>query len=164
MQTVCGRPLLLPVHIDYINVSYAIVLSCGFDDLKLWINRFQWWRLQKSIWDNFSVHLNQKHRQVCWAFQSGSRNLPLPASLLPIFLQRHERVEQFWSLAKKYIYTTLATTLQLIKLQICLFLAALFKPVGSSKVDGINQSICFQYTLSPTFALAFPLLCQLPAI
>lgn len=45
----------------------------------------------------FALPLNQSHRHICWVFLSGLRNLPASITVI-IFLQRHQQVEQFWSL------------------------------------------------------------------
>lgn len=70
----------------------------------------------------FALHLHQKHRRICWVFLSSSpcqhhcNHLPSETSASwAVFVGKN----------------TLATAPQLIKLQICLFLAAAFKIVGS---------------------------------
>lgn len=68
------------------------------------------------------LHLNQKHRHICWVFQSSTRNPPT-AITGTIFLPRQSAS---WAVLVTDAAgrNTLATTTQLIKLQICLFLAA----------------------------------------
>lgn len=167
MQTAHGTPSLSTSQ--FYSLCYRETARLGFwqreafDKLLQMTEAETLYRLSVS----FALHLNQKHGHICWSFVSSSRNVPASSTVTSAaFSLRHQKVEQFWSL-------TLAETSQQPLSSRSNYKYVFFwlrysklwaDSDSNSKVDGIYQSICFQSTLNPTFTLASPLFCQLPAI